>query len=152
MKLTVLSVGKDRSGLFAPGVEEYAGRLQHYARTELKELPESRASGDKARAEEGEALLKKLRPKDALVALDERGKELSTVEFAGWIGKQQAAGKDLAFVIGGEEGLSDAVRSRAALVLCLSRFTFPHRLARLVLMEQLYRAFTVLKGEAYHRS
>ena len=152
MKLTVLSVGKDRSGLFAPGVEEYAGRLQHYARTELKELPESRASGDKARAEEGEALLKKLRPKDALVALDERGKELSTVEFAGWIGKQQAAGKDLAFVIGGDEGLSNAVRSRAALVVCQSRFTFPHRLARLVLMEQLYRAFTVLKGEAYHRS
>ncbi len=67
-------------------------------------------------------------------------------------GKQQQAGKDLAFLIGGDEGLSDEVRGKAALVLCLSRFTLPHRLARLVLMEQLYRAFTLLKGEAYHRS
>ena len=152
MKLTVLSVGKDRSGLFAPGVEEYAGRLQHYARTELKELPESRASGEKARTEEGEALLKKLGPKDTVIALDERGKELSTLDFAQWVGKQQLAGRDLAFLIGGDEGLSEAVRGKAGLVLCLSRFTLPHRLARLVLMEQLYRAFTVLKGEAYHRS
>jgi 23S rRNA (pseudouridine1915-N3)-methyltransferase len=85
------------------------------------------------------------------VALDERGKALSTVEFAQWLGKQQQAGKDLAFVIGGDEGLSEQVRTRATLVLCLSRFTLPHRLARLVLMEQLYRAFTVLRGEAYHR-
>ena len=131
---------------------EYADRLQHYARTELKELPESRASGDKARLEEGEALLKKLSPREALVALDERGRELSTVEFSQWVGKQQQAGRDLAFAIGGDEGLSDAVREKASLVLCLSRFTLPHRLARLVLMEQLYRAFTVLRGEAYHRS
>ncbi len=86
MKLTVLSVGKDRSGLFAPGVEEYAKRLQHYARTELKELPESRASGPRARTEEGEALLGKLSTKDAVIALDEKGKELSTVEFAQWMG------------------------------------------------------------------
>jgi 23S rRNA (pseudouridine1915-N3)-methyltransferase len=152
VKLTVLSVGKDRSGLFAPGVEEYAGRLQHYARTELIQLPESRATGDKAKAEEGEALLKKLSPKDVVVALDERGKELSTLEFAEWIGKQQQASRDLGFLIGGDEGLSQEVRSKAGLVLCLSRFTLPHRLARLVLMEQLYRAFTVLKGEAYHRT
>jgi 23S rRNA (pseudouridine1915-N3)-methyltransferase len=152
LKLTVLSVGKDRSGLFAPGVEEYAKRLQHYARTELKELPESRASGQKARDEEGEALLGKLGPKDELVALDEKGKELTTLELAAWLGKRQQAGKDLVFVIGGDEGLSDAVRAKAALVLGLSRFTLPHRLARLVLMEQLYRVFTVLKGEAYHRA
>ncbi len=152
MKLTVLSVGKDRSGLFVPGVEEYAGRLQHYARTELKELPESQASGDKARTEEGAALLKKLTPKDVVVALDERGKDLSTLEFAQWLGKQLQAGKDLAFLIGGDEGLSEEVRSKAGLVLRLSRFTLPHRLARLVLMEQLYRAFTVVRGEAYHRS
>jgi 23S rRNA (pseudouridine1915-N3)-methyltransferase len=144
-------VGKDRSGLFAPGVEEYAKRLQHYARTELKELPESRSTGERARAEEGEALLAKLGKRDLLVALDERGKELSTLELAQWMGKQQQAGKDLAFVIGGDEGLSQEVRERAGLVLCLSRFTLPHRLARLVLMEQLYRTFTVLRGEAYHR-
>jgi len=86
------------------------------------------------------------------VALDERGKQLSTPELAQWLGKQQQGGKDLAFVIGGDEGLSDEVRARAALVLSLSRFTLPHRLARLVLMEQLYRVFTLLRGESYHRA
>lgn len=151
LKLTVLSVGKDRSGLFAPGVAEYTQRLQHYAKTELKELPESRAGGERARVEEGQALLAKLSPKDVLIALDERGKGLSTVELAQWMGKQQQVGKDLAFAIGGDEGLSDEVRGKAALVLSLSRLTFPHRLARLVLMEQLYRVATLLKGEAYHR-
>ncbi len=145
-------MGKDRSGLFGPGVEEYTGRLQHYAKTELKELPESRASGDQARSSEGEALIAKLSPRDVLVALDERGKQLSTTELAQWVGKQQQGGKDLAFVIGGDDGLSDAVRSRAALVLSLSRFTLPHRLARLVLVEQLYRVFTLLRGESYHRA
>ncbi len=145
-------MGKDRSGLFVPGVEEYAGRLQHYAKTELKELSESRASGEQARTAEGEALLSKLSPRDALVALDERGKQLSTTELAQWVGKQQQGGKDLAFVIGGDEGLSEAVRARATLVLSLSRFTLPHRLARLVLLEQLYRVFTLLRGESYHRA
>ena len=145
-------MGKDRSGLFAPGVAEYTGRLQHYAKTELKELPESRASGDQARTAEGEALLARLSSKDVLVALDERGKQLSTAELAQWVGKQQQGGKDLAFVIGGDEGLSEAVRTRAVLVLSLSRFTLPHRLARLVLVEQLYRVFTLLRGESYHRA
>ena len=145
-------MGKDRSGLFAPGVAEYTGRLQHYAKTELKELPESRASGDQARTAEGEALLARLSSKDVLVALDERGKQLSTAELAQWVGKQQQGGRDLAFVIGGDEGLSEAVRTRAVLVLSLSRFTLPHRLARLVLVEQLYRVFTLLRGESYHRA
>ena len=152
MKISVLSVGKDRSGLFAPGVAEYAKRLQHYAKTELKELPEAQGSGEKARSEEGAALLAKLGPREVLIALDERGKELSTLELAAWLGKQQQGGQDLRFVIGGDEGLCEAVRAKAGLVLCLSRFTLPHRLARLVLMEQLYRVFTVLRGEAYHRS
>ncbi len=145
-------MGKDRSGLFVPGVAEYTQRLQHYAKTELKELAESRAKGDPARTEEGQALLAKLSPRDVLVALDERGKQLSTTELASWVGKQQQGGKDLAFVIGGDEGLSEEVRSKAALVLSLSRFTLPHRLARLVLVEQLYRVLTLLKGEAYHRA
>ena len=151
MRVTVLSVGKDRSGLFAPGVEEYAGRLQHYAKTRLEELPEAKSSGAQAKTAEGQALLKKLGAKDVLIALDERGKALSTAELAEWIGKQQQSGRDLAFVIGGDDGLSDEVRARSQLVLSLSRFTLPHRLARLVLLEQLYRVFTVLRGESYHR-
>lgn len=151
MKLTFLSVGKDRSGLFAPGVDEYVARLGHYAKVAVFELSESKRSGAQAKEEEGAALLGKLSPKDALVALDERGKALSSVDFAKWLGRQQDAGKDVAFVIGGDEGLSDAVREKAALVLSLSAMTMPHRLARLVLAEQVYRAFTILRGEPYHR-
>lgn len=151
MKLTFLSVGKDRSGLFAPGVDEYVERLSHYAKVSVVELSESKKSGVQAKEEEGAALLGKLGPKDALVALDERGKALGSVDFAKWLGRQQDAGKDVAFVIGGDEGLSDAVREKAALVLSLSAMTMPHRLARLVLAEQVYRAFTILRGEPYHR-
>ncbi len=151
MKLKLVSFGKDRSGLFAPGVAEYAGRLGHYAKLELKELPESRQSGARAKDDEAEATLAQVGPKDALVALDERGRALSSVELARFIAKQQGLGRDLVLVIGGDEGLSDAVRSKAALTLSLSAMTLPHRLARLVLVEQLYRAFTILKGEPYHK-
>jgi 23S rRNA (pseudouridine1915-N3)-methyltransferase len=152
MKLTFLSVGKDRSGLFAPGVNEYVQRLGHTAKVTVHELPESKHSGQRAKDEEGASLLAKLGPKDALVALDERGKALSSVDFAKWLGRQQDTGRDVAFVIGGDEGLSDEVRGKAALVLSLSAMTLPHRLARLVLVEQVYRAFSILRGEPYHKA
>ena len=152
MKLTFLSVGKDRSGLFSPGVDEYVRRLGHTAKVSVVELSESRASGDKAKEEEGKALLGKLGPRDALVALDERGKQLSSVDFAKWLGRQQDSGRDVAFVIGGDEGLSDEVRAKAALVLSLSAMTLPHRLARLMLVEQVYRGFSILRGEPYHKA
>jgi 23S rRNA (pseudouridine1915-N3)-methyltransferase len=152
MKLTFLSVGKDRSGLFSPGVETYSGRLERVAKVQLVELPEARASGPKAKDAEGKALLGKLSPRDVLVAMDERGRSLSSVDFAAWLGRQQDSGRDVAFAIGGDEGLSDEVRGKAGLVLALSAMTLPHRLARLVLVEQVYRAFTILKGEPYHKA
>ena len=152
MKLSFFSVGKDRSGLFSPGVDEYAGRLGHHAKVQLVELPESRKSGAQAKDEEGRALLGKLTPRDVLVALDERGKALGSVEFAKWLQRQQDSGRDVAFVIGGDEGLSDEVRAKAGLVLSLSAMTMPHRLARLVLLEQVYRAFTIMRGEPYHKA
>ncbi len=152
MKLTFLSVGKDRSGLFSPGVDEYVKRLSHTAKVSVLELPESRASGEKAKEDEGEALLAKLSSRDVLVALDERGKALSSVDFAKWLGRQQDGGKDVAFVIGGDEGLSEAVRKKAGLVLSLSAMTLPHRLARLMLVEQVYRGFSILRGEPYHKA
>jgi 23S rRNA (pseudouridine1915-N3)-methyltransferase len=152
MKLTFLSVGKDRSGLFAPGVEEYVRRLGHTARVQVLELPESKSTGDKAKEDEGKVLLGKLGPRDVLVALDERGKQLSSVDFAKWLGRQQDSGRDVAFVIGGDEGLSDEVRKKAGLVLSLSAMTLPHRLARLMLVEQVYRGFSILRGEPYHKA
>lgn len=152
MKLTFLSVGKERSGLFLPGVEEYSGRLARTHKVQLIELPESRSTGAQAKEDEGERLLAKLSPRDVLVALDERGKHLSSVDFAKWLGKQQDCARDVAFVIGGDEGLSEAVRAKASLVLSLSAMTLPHRLARMLLLEQVYRAFSILRGEPYHKA
>ncbi len=154
LKVRLASIGKDRSGLFAPGVAEYAGRLAHYTRFELVELPEAKGSKLKAessKAREEKQLLGLVSSRDWLVALDERGKQHSSLELAAWVGKAQGAGRDLLFVIGGDEGLAPGVLARAELTLSLSRMTLPHRLARLVLVEQLYRAFTVLKGEPYHK-
>ncbi len=152
MKLTVLSIGKDRSGLFAPGVDEYARRLSHVAKLELVELPESRRSGARAKADEAQAVLSRLKPTDVLVALDERGKALASVPFAKWLEQHQSQGRHVVLVIGGDEGLDETVRARAQLTLSLSAMTMPHRLARLVLMEQLYRAFSILRGEPYHKA
>lgn len=154
LKLRVLSVGRDRSGLFQPAVDEYAGRLKHYTKLELVELPES--SGKKlppgrAKANEAEAILGRLAPGEGLVALDEHGKNFGSVELAQYLGKALNQSKDLAFVIGGDEGLDDTVLARAELKLSLGKMTLPHRLARVVLIEQLYRAFTILRGEPYHR-
>jgi 23S rRNA (pseudouridine1915-N3)-methyltransferase len=154
LKVRLLSIGKDRSGLFEPGVQEYASRLEHYTRFELVELSE--ASGRKlkpgdAKAAEAQAILARRKPQDWLVALDERGKALDSVELSRYLAKAQTGAKDLLFVIGGDEGLEDSVRQAAHLTLSLSRMTLPHRLARLVLIEQIYRAFTLLKGEPYHK-
>jgi 23S rRNA (pseudouridine1915-N3)-methyltransferase len=140
--------------LYEPAVQEYAKRLGHYTRFELVELPE--ASGKKlkpgeAKAAEADAILAKRKPQDWLVALDERGSLLDSVELSRYVGKAQTGAKDLLFIIGGDEGLDARVRNAANLTLSLSKMTLPHRLARVVLIEQLYRAFTILKGEPYHK-
>jgi 23S rRNA (pseudouridine1915-N3)-methyltransferase len=132
--------------LFEPAVQEYAGRLKHYAKLELVELKPR-----PTRAAEAQDILAKVGPAEVLVALDERGQALSSPELAAWLGRAQREAKDMALVVGGDEGLDPAVLARAALVLSLSRMTLPHRLARVVLAEQLYRAFTLLRGEPYHK-
>ncbi len=153
MRLRLLAIGKDRSGLYAPAVAEYVERLQRYARFELVELPEAKrhAGTPLAREEEGEALLRRIEPRDRVVVLDERGKEHTSVDFArrvqGWLSGAQ----DVALVVGGSDGLSPAVTARASESIALSRMTLAHRLARLVLVEQLYRAMTILRGEPYHK-
>jgi 23S rRNA (pseudouridine1915-N3)-methyltransferase len=152
LKVRVASVGRDRSGLFEPAVREYAERLGHYTRFELVEVSPSRKPGPAdAMAEEGERLLALCRPREELVALDGEGKALSSAELAQRLGQAQRDAADLLFVIGGDEGLDPAVRRRARWTLSLSRMTLPHRLARLVLAEQLYRGFTLLRGEPYHK-
>jgi len=146
LKLRLISVGKDRSGLFEPAVQEYASRLKHYARLELLEL-----KAKATRAAEAKDILARVGPTGCLVALDERGRALGSAELAEWLGWMQREAKDVAFVVGGDEGLDPSVLERAALVLSLSKMTLPHRLARVVVAEQLYRAFTLLRGEPYHK-
>jgi len=154
MKLRVVAVGRDRSGLYAPGVEEYAGRISRYVPFELVEVSEARrhAGTPRAKDEEGEALLARIGTRDRIILLDERGVEETSDVFAQRVGRWLAGGRDVALVIGGADGLADAVRARGDETLALSRLTLAHRLARLVLVEQLYRALTILRGEKYHKA
>ncbi len=147
-------MGRDRSGLFEPAVQEYASRLAHYTRFELVELPAAggkKGRGVDAKAAEADAILAHRKPQDWLVALDERGSLLDSVELSRYVGRAQTGARDLLLVIGGDEGLDERIRQSADLVLSLSKMTLPHRMARMVLVEQLYRAFTILKGEPYHK-
>ncbi len=153
MRLRVLAVGRDRSGLYAPAVDEYASRLSRYVKFELTEVPEARklAGTPRAREEEGEALLAKVGPREHVVVLDERGEELTSLAFADRVRRWQERGQDVTLVLGGADGLAPEVVARAREKLAVSRFTLAHRLAKLVLVEQLYRAFTILRGEPYHK-
>ena len=134
-------------------MEGYAERVRRHAELDLVELPAAKGAlpPADARRREGEALLAKLKPESWLVALDERGTLLDSLELARLVATARDAGRELVFAIGGDEGLDTPVRERAWKVLALSRMTLPHRLARLVLMEQLYRAFSLLRGEPYHK-
>jgi 23S rRNA (pseudouridine1915-N3)-methyltransferase len=153
VRLRILAVGRDRSGLFAPAVEEYARRISRYARLEVVEVPEARkhAGTARAREEEGESLLARISDRERVVALDERGREHTSPELARRLAAWLEGGRDVALVVGGSDGLSEPVLRRADERLSLSRLTLAHRLARLVLAEQLYRAFTILRGEPYHK-
>jgi 23S rRNA (pseudouridine1915-N3)-methyltransferase len=153
VRIRVVAIGKDRSGLFAPAVEEYAGRLVRYLKFELVEVPEARKHAGTARAkdEEGEALLARLGERERVVLLDERGAEETSAVFARRVERWLQRGQDVVLVIGGSDGLSEALRARGQETIALSRMTLPHRLARVVLLEQLYRAMTILRGEPYHK-
>ena len=153
MRLRILCVGRDRSGLYAPAVAEYAGRLSRLVRFELAEVPEAKrlAGTPRAREEEGAALLSRLGPRERAVALDERGDELTSRELAERLRRWLERAQDLTLLVGGSDGLAPGVLDRAEETLALSRMTLPHRLARLVLVEQLYRAMTILRGEPYHK-
>jgi 23S rRNA (pseudouridine1915-N3)-methyltransferase len=160
MRLIVCAVGRLKEGPERALVEKYRDRLAPLARrlgfapVSWHEIGESRA-GDAARRrdEEGAALLKLVREAEFLVALDERGMALTSAAFAGVLAKARDGGaKAAGILIGGPDGLSDAVRATAHLKLSLGALTMPHGLARIVLAEQLYRAATILSGHPYHRA
>ena len=133
----------------------YVSRLKHYIPFSVVEIPElknvSALTKDQIKVREGELILKNIKPADDLILLDERGKEYSSVEFAKVIqDKISYVGKDMVYVIGGAYGFSDAVYQRANSKISLSRMTFSHQMVRAIFVEQIYRAFTIMKGEPYH--
>lgn len=155
MKVKVLFTGKTTEAWVRQGIEQYAARIRHYVSFELVELPDLKQtaslSEEQIKAKEGEMILKALRPGDHLVLLDEHGARLSSVDWARNL-EQKAAHlpKDLVFVIGGAYGFSQEQYARGNELLSLSRMTMSHQLVRLVFLEQLYRAMTIIKGEHYH--
>ncbi|HEY6824169.1 MAG TPA: 23S rRNA (pseudouridine(1915)-N(3))-methyltransferase RlmH [Steroidobacteraceae bacterium] len=154
MRVRVIAVGTRMPAWVRSACAEYLQRLRAGLPLELEEIDTAsrRAGGTpRALAREGERLLAALEPHEYVIALDERGRELTTQELARWLAARMQQGEDLAFVIGGPDGLAPAVLARCNLRLALSRLTLPHALARVLLTEQLYRAHCILANHPYHR-
>lgn len=154
MKTTLILVGKTNGKLFNEGIDDYAKRIGHYTPFAVKVLPELKStkslSESQQKDKEGKMILKSISPSDFVVLLDEHGTEYRSMEFAKWIEKRRNGGSDLVFVIGGPYGFSPDVYNRADALISLSRMTFSHQMVRLIFVEQLYRACTIIKGEPYH--
>ena len=154
MKIILLLVGKTTNKHIGACINDYVERIGHYVPFELQVIPELKQTKHLTEAQqkqmEGEQLLRALQPTDDVVLLDERGKELRSMEFARWIEQKQHTARRLVFIIGGPYGFSPALYARAKEMLSLSRMTFSHQMVRLFFTEQIYRACTIIKGEPYH--
>ena len=155
MAVILLVMGKTDVGWVKEGLDLYVSRISHYIRFSVKEIPElknaSSIGKDQIKKKEGDLILKNICSEDFVVLLDENGEEFRSVEFAKKLEKRiSSSGKNIIFVIGGAYGFSDAVYDRCDAKLSLSRLTFSHQMARTIFAEQLYRAFTIMKGEPYH--
>ena len=155
MGLKPVTVGRTVVKWVKEGLDLYVSRLKHYVPFSLVEIPQlknvSALSQEQIKEKEGELILKQLNPGDSVILLDERGKEYRSVEWAEWIRQRLArGGKGLVFVVGGAYGFSKAVYDRAEGMISLSKMTFSHQMVRTVFAEQLYRAFTIIRGEPYH--
>ncbi len=154
MRITLLTVGKTTDPRLASLIEDYRQRLTHYVPFEWVVLPDLKnakaLSEEQVKAAEGEMILRALTPSMDVVLLDEHGKEMRSVEYADWIQKKMSSGRDLTLVIGGPYGFSPAVYERANGKLSISQMTFSHQMIRIMVIEQIYRAMTILRGEPYH--
>ena len=155
MKITLLTVGKTDKKWVKEGIDIYVSRLRHYIPFNIVEIPElknvSAFSKEQIKSKEGDLILKNIRPTDDLILLDEHGREYTSVEWAGFLENRiSRIGKDIVFVIGGAYGFSPEVYSRADGKVSLSKMTFSHQMVRAIFTEQIYRAFTIMRGEPYH--
>jgi 23S rRNA (pseudouridine1915-N3)-methyltransferase len=155
MQIKVLAIGKTDHTSIQQLIDEYTGRLDHYIRFEWEVIPDlknTKSMNEEAQKEkEGELILKKIQNSDELILLDEKGKMATSIEFSAYLQKKMNSGlRQLIFVIGGPYGFSEQVYSRANGKISLSKMTFSHQMIRPFFMEQLYRAFTILRNEPYH--
>lgn len=155
MKILLLAVGKTDEKHLEAGIKKYIDRIGHYVSFEFKLLPDVKnrknLGFEQQKQAEGELLLAELQPGDGLVLLDENGKQFTSREFSAMLDRKITNGpKRLVFVIGGPYGFSPAVYQRAQESISLSAMTFSHQMVRLIFVEQLYRAFSILRGEPYH--
>jgi 23S rRNA (pseudouridine1915-N3)-methyltransferase len=154
LQITVLMVGKTREAFIREGLHFYTQRLKPFLNLTLKNVREEKETSGRSpeviKAREGERLQAQVPPRAQVVALTPQGREFTSEEFAAWLTKREEAARPLAFLIGGHWGLADGVMAQAHERLALSRLTLTHELARLVLLEQLYRAMTIKTGHPYH--
>ena len=155
MKIKLLAIGKTDDKQLKTLIESYEQRLKHYIKFELEVIPDLKnakhLSEKEQKQREGELILKRIASGDQLILLDEKGHQFRSIEFSRFLQKKLNAGiKQLVFVIGGPYGFSEEVYQKAQGKVALSKMTFSHQMIRLFFVEQLYRAFTILKNEPYH--
>lgn len=155
MKVSLIVVGKTNSKYLIQGETEYFERLKHYVPIDYKVIPElkntKKLSEDQQKIKEGELILNQISNKDFVVLLDDKGKTYSSVGFSKFFEKKMITGtKSVVFIVGGAYGFSDDVYKRSNDKLSLSKMTFSHQMVRLIFLEQVYRAMTIIKGEPYH--
>ena len=155
MKIKLLAIGKTDNKHLIQLIEEYQNRLKHYIKFELEIIPDIKnvknLSEVQQKEKEGVLILSKLQNTDQLVLLDDKGKDFTSIEFSQYLQKKMNSGiKQLVLVIGGPYGFSDSIYKKAIAKISLSKMTFSHQMIRLFTVEQIYRAFTILKNEPYH--
>lgn len=155
MKVTLLLIGKTTDGRYIDLIDEYTNRLKHYIGFEISVIPELKntksLTPEQQKNSEAELILKTLQPSDHVVLLDERGKEMRSLEMADWMKrKMNTVSKRIVFIIGGPYGFSQKIYDRSNEKLSMSLMTFSHQMIRLMFVEQLYRSMTILNGEPYH--
>lgn len=154
MKTKLIVVGKTNDKNIIQGIGDYVGRIGHYMPFDIIVIPELKntksLSPEMQKEMEGDLILKQLQSSDFVVLLDEHGKEYRSIEFAAWIERRRQSSQNLTFVIGGPYGFATKVYDRADSKLSLSKMTFSHQMIRLLFVEQIYRACTIIKGEPYH--
>lgn len=154
MRITLLVVGKTTDPRLQSLIEDYQQRLKHYIPFEFVVVPDIKnaktLSQEQLKSAEGQAILSFLTPAMDVLLLDEHGRELRSIEYADFLQKKMGSGRDLTLVIGGAYGFSKEVYDRANGKISLSQMTFSHQMIRLMAIEQIYRAMTILRGEPYH--